>query len=172
MMRIAALPIVVWTLTVVVVSSLSAQQPDPHTGDAVLIANQQQILLTAVLGFMSTIVTIVVAMWKDSRNRRWEREEKERQRQWDIEDRERARKELHEKINENTEISRAAHVEANDVNHKILDLTRKFESVQLDMRSSRRERHDDMVAAQDTLDRVDETTQETLRTVKADDAAG
>jgi hypothetical protein len=76
-----------------------------------------------------TLAGFGLQMWKESRNRKW-----------DLEDRERARKELEmkvteaqqtavvaneaviQKIDENTEISRNAFKEANNTNQKLLEL--------------------------------------------------
>lgn len=85
-------------------------------------------ILGQLLLFLTTIGGFAIQIYREKRNR-----------QWDLEDRMMARQELAEKvatthqkviekIEENTELSRVAFSEANDVNGKLLEISSQFRS--------------------------------------------
>ncbi len=103
------------------------------------------IIITTVTGIITTLLTTIVGIYRENRNRRW-----------DLQDRENARRELEGKvlgqqqsiefktneqtkvltnlINENTNISANAFKEANGLNLKLVELSHRFDSMPISRR--------------------------------------
>ena len=104
------------------------------------LVNYHYLLITTVAGIITTIITTVVTIYRENRNRRWDQEDRERSRR-DLE----AKVDLHQKviarktdeqtkvivdkIADNTKISENAFAAANGVNEKLLMLARQFDSI-------------------------------------------
>ena len=73
------------------------------------------ILVTSITGIITTVLGFAYNLYRDNRNRRW-----------DLENRRLAREEIVARLDENTDLSRVAFKEANDVNMKIAKLTQQF----------------------------------------------
>jgi hypothetical protein len=97
------------------------------------IVGQLVILVTTIAGFLYNI-------YRENRNRRWDIEDRERVRRDISEKVDQSKRELAsatlathhtliEKIDENTEVSKQAFHEANDVNQKIANLAKAIDSV-------------------------------------------
>jgi len=54
------------------IASVAAQSPEP-SGVA---ANQQTIWITSLVGFLSLMATQIFALWRESRNRKWDMEDR------------------------------------------------------------------------------------------------
>jgi hypothetical protein len=108
---------------------------------------QFTLLITTITGLVSTLATFAYNLYRENRNRKWDRE-----------NRELARTELLRRIDENTEVSVKAFREANDVNAKIAALTQQFyEAVPQRIEGE---------PTPNVLKRVDENTQEAVQILR------
>ncbi len=73
--------------------------------------------------FLTTIAGFIFTLYRENRNRRWDREDREQKAVQLAAKVEAAHTAISDKIDENTMISREAFKEANDVNRKIATLT-------------------------------------------------
>ena len=91
-----AVLLVMWAVSVYAQTGAPDIMPvQPHAYD-------QQILITSIVGFLSTLMVLLINTWKEARNRRW-----------DLEDRRAARQEQERKLqNQTDELKRIAQLEA------------------------------------------------------------
>jgi hypothetical protein len=191
---IARHPATVWAAFCLVIACLSAEllaQSGNATADQ-LAANQRNILITSVAGFLSTLLALGFQAYREERARKDARlaeEEKakreERQRAWDLEDRRLAReeakqreanvadklevhqKEVVDKIEENTEISRAAFNDRAILNAHIQAIAKRFLGDEHEASVSQ----EDLIEAKQTLERVESNTKETVELLHGKDSS-
>lgn len=168
-MRLHRTTLVVFLVYVVVVPTAYAlQQSAAEPLAPATSQGQKDLIVTAVIGFLTMIFTQLFAIYRD--NKKWERDREERaERRKEADDKieavARVATETHRDIKadiaENTKISVDAFKAANDVNAKIAMLAGRFVGDEEESETAAEVKHVAKV-----LRRVDDTTQETLKEIK------